>query len=103
MKTFKKGQPIVLGMYHEDGGFSSTNADDFVLKLAYTFKPLDEWEIDTKVIDNNPFWWTEPFYLFKSGDYIFHWINENEDIDVKEMFRVENDYYEGGNQGKIIL
>ena len=99
--TFKIGQPIVLGMYKESSGFSKINADDFTLKLAYAIDPLNEWELDTKVIDDDPYWWSEPFYIFKPADYIFHWVNDNDDINLKVRIRVENDYYDV-NDSEII-
>jgi len=91
MKIFKKAQPIVLGIYAESG-WSKIKAEDFTLKLAYATSPLDEWEIKAKVIDDEPYWWCEPFLVFKEADYILHWINENEDINVKELFRVDGEY-----------
>ena len=100
--TFKIGQPIVLGMYKESSGFSKINADDFTLKLAYAIDPLNEWELDTKVIDDDPYWWSEPFYIFKPADYIFHWVNDNDDINLKVRIRVENDYYDVSDSEIIV-
>jgi len=102
MKVFKKGQPIVLGIHAESGLFSQINEDDFELKLAYAFNPLDEWNLDTNVVNDDPYWWTKPFYIFKEGDYIIHWINNNDNINVKELFRVENEYYDS-NDSEVIL
>ena len=99
---FKIGQPIVLGMYKESSGFSKINADDFTLKLAYAIDPLNEWELDTKVIDDDPYWWSEPFYIFKPADYIFHWVNDNDDINLKVRIRVENDYYDVSDSEIIV-
>ena len=94
LNIFKVGQPIVLGMYKESG-WSKIDADDFTLKLAYATKPLDEWEIpNAKVIDDDPYWWTSPILIFKPNDYIFHWVNDNDDINLKVRIRVEPDMYD---------
>ena len=93
VNIFKMGQPIVLGMY-KSSGLVKINADDFTLKLAYAIDPLNEWEVGNGVVDDDPYWWTKPFYIFKPSDYIFHWINDNADIDLKVRIRVENGYYD---------
>ena len=94
INTFKIGQPIVLGMYKESGLFNQINADDFTLKLAYAVNPLKEWEVNAKVIDDEPYWWTTPFYIMKPADYIFHWENNNADINLKVRIRVEDEMYD---------
>lgn len=93
INTFKIGQPIVLGMY-KASGFTKIKAEDFTLKLAYTIDPLNEWELDTKVIEDDPYWWSSPFYLFKPADYILHFENSKSDINLKIRFRVENSYFD---------
>jgi hypothetical protein len=102
INVFKIGQPIVLGMYKKSSMLNKINADDFILKLANVVDPLNEWELDIKVINDDPYWWTEPFYLFKAGDYIFHWFNENANINLKVRIRVENDYYDINDSDIII-
>jgi len=92
--VFKKGQPIVLGIYQEDSGFfSSISAENFTLKLAYVIDPLNEWELNVSVIDDNPYWWCEPFYIFKAGDYILHWDNEKDDVNIKQRIRILDEYF----------
>ena len=90
---FKMGQPIVLGMYKKSE-YTKIKAEDFTLKLAYTIDPLNEWELDKKVIDDEPYWWSEAFYLFKPADYILHFENSKNDINLKVRFRVDNSYYD---------
>jgi len=101
LTIFKKGQPIVLGI-KKASGLSKIEAEDFTLKLAYTYDPLTEKELDVKVIDDDPYWWTEPFYLFKEADYIFHWINDNASIDYKQRIRVSDEYFDGDDSDIMV-
>lgn len=91
INVFKMGQPIVLGIYTDDDGIKS---EDFTLKLSYTTNPLKSWKLNIKVIDDNPYWWSEVFYLFKPADYILSWINEKAGINLKVRIRVENSYFD---------
>jgi len=40
------------------------------------------------VIDDNPYFWTEPFVIWFQGEYILHWKNDNAGIDFKQTFTV---------------
>ena len=94
LNIFKVGQPIVLGMYKESG-WIKIKAENFTLKLAYATKPLDEWEVpNAKVIDDDPYWWTSPILIFKANDYIFHWEDKKDNINLKTRIRVEADIYD---------
>ena len=86
--TYPTGEKIVKGIRHDDSGFSKTNADDFKLYLASTLDPTNEKELKVKVIDDNPYFWTEPFVIWFQGEYILHWKNDNAGINLKQVFTV---------------
>jgi len=92
MTYYKQYKPIVLGM-KKTSGFTKIEADDFTLKLAKASDPLNETELDVKVINDDPWWWTEEFYINEPGKHIFHWINDNADIDLKVTIFIEKNPY----------
>lgn len=103
MDSFKIGEPIVLGIYKESNYFESINADDFHFKIAYADDPLNSWDYNfTRAIDDNPYWWSEPFYIFKAGIYIFNWINENANLNIKVRIRIMPEYYDTNSSDVLV-
>lgn len=92
MYSFKIAEPIRFALKVEDSGFSSVDADDFVAKYAPITNPKDETVVDGNFLDDAPFYWTPIFYLFKSGKYAVHIINESKDVDVKIMFEIKDEF-----------
>ena len=90
--TYLIGKPIVKGIYSENTDLNNTiRAEDFELFIANTLDPLTETKLDVKVIDDNPYWWTEPFEIWSEGEYILHWVNHPAKINFKQTFMVMKD------------
>jgi len=92
MTYFKQYKPIVLGI-EKASGLVKIKAEDFTLKLAFSSDPSNETTLDTKVVNDDPWWWTEEFYINEPGEYIFHWINDNANIDIKETIYINSNPY----------
>jgi hypothetical protein len=89
--TYPTGENIVKGIKHNNAGFfDNTKAEDFKLYLANILDPTNEKELNIKVIDDSPYFWTEPFKIYLTGEYILHWKNNNAGIDIKQVFTVSD-------------
>jgi hypothetical protein len=90
--TYPTGEKIVKGIRAESNGIfgSDIKAEDFKLYLANVLDPTNEEELEVKVIDDNPYWWTEPFTIWFTGEYILHWVNDDADINYKQTFTVSD-------------
>ena len=101
MKRFKIGEPIRFGV-RDDGGLLGANADDFKCYYAPLLDVKNETEIEGKFLDDKPFFWTPIFYLFSTGKYVIHIVNDNDDINIKEVFEVTNELHDS-NDSEIII
>lgn len=88
--TYPTGSDIVKGIYAESSGATKTNAKDFKLYLASTLDPTNETELKVDVINDDPYWWTKPFKIWFTGEYILHWKNDNAGINYKQVFTVSD-------------
>jgi len=100
--SFKIAEPIRFALKVKSSGFSDVDANDFVSKYSPILNPKDEVDISGAFLDDKPFYWTPIFYLFKSGKYAIHIINENEDVDVKIMFEIKEEFHDIDNS-KILI
>jgi len=101
LKRFKIGEPIRFGV-RDDGGLLGANADDFKCYYAPLLDVKNETEIEGKFLDDEPFFWTPIFYLFSTGKYVIHIVNDNDDINIKEVFEVTNELHDS-NDSEIII
>jgi len=102
MKTFKIGEPIRFGVRDDGSGWTSPDVNDFKCYYSTLLEPTKETEIEGEFLDDDPFYWTPIFYLFSAGTYVIHIVNDNDDINIKETFKIEGSLYEGDGSEIII-
>jgi len=101
LKRFKIGEPIRFGV-RDDGGVFGASKDSFKCYYASLVNPKDEVEVSGQFLDDDPFYWTPIFYLFTAGKYVIHIVNDDDDINIKEVFEVVGELYEA-NDSEILI
>jgi len=101
VKRFKIGEPIRFGV-RDDGGLLGASKDSFEIYYSTLLEPTKETKIDGDWVDDDPFYWSPIFRIFTEGKYVVHIKNDDDDINIKEVFEVTNELYEA-NDSEILI
>jgi len=86
--TYFIGQNIVKGIKIKSSFWTRPRSNDITLSLSLTTDPLNKTPLDVGVVEDNGFYWTNPFTLDNPGEYIIHWYSKSYGIDYKQTFTV---------------
>jgi len=86
--TYFIGQSIVKGIKIKSSFWTRPRSNDIKLYISLTIDPLNKTELNVGVVEDNGFYWTNPFTLDEVGEYIIHWYSMSYGIDYKQTFTV---------------
>jgi len=88
--TFPTGSDIVKGIHIDSDGRIDPDPNDFILSISTVLDPGNKKKLNIDIVKVDKYYYTKPFKIYFTNDYILHWDNDISDIHIQQTFTVSD-------------